>query len=55
MKRNIQALVIGNGAYSGRLRLECPKNDAQAVAETLRNLGVDVHNLFWRGRYVRST
>lgn len=42
MKRNIQALVIGNGAYSGRLRLECPKNDAQAVAETLRNLGVDV-------------
>jgi hypothetical protein len=42
MKRNTQALVIGNGAYSGRLKLECPKNDAQAVAEALRNLGVDV-------------
>src|SRR5262249_10223194 len=42
VKSYIQALVIGNGAYSGRLRLECPKNDAQAVAESLKNLGVDV-------------
>jgi hypothetical protein len=42
MKRNIQALVIGNGAYPGKLKLECPKNDAQAVGDSLRNLGANV-------------
>ena len=35
-------MVIGNSAYPGRLKLECPGNDAQAIAESLRNLGVDV-------------
>jgi uncharacterized caspase-like protein len=42
MARDIQALVIGNGAYSETLRLSCPANDATAVADCLRNSGINV-------------
>jgi hypothetical protein len=37
-----EALVIGNGAYSPNVRLECPPNDAAAVAKSLRELNFHV-------------
>lgn len=36
------ALVFGNSAYSGSLRLPNPVNDAQLMAQTLRELGFEV-------------
>jgi uncharacterized caspase-like protein len=42
MRRNVQALVIGNGANSGNLKLDSPENDAGAVAESLRRLHINV-------------
>jgi hypothetical protein len=37
-----QALVIGNGAYPGRLHLDNPPRDAAAVINAFKDLGVDV-------------
>ncbi len=37
------ALVMGNGAYTKALPLVNPKNDALAIADSLRKLGFDVH------------
>lgn len=37
-----QALVIGNGAYSPNLRLASPRNDADAMARSLRDLNFEV-------------
>src|SRR4051794_19696762 len=37
-----QALVIGNGAYPGSLRLKNPARDAAAVKAAFIELGVDV-------------
>ncbi|MEQ9328863.1 MAG: caspase family protein, partial [Rhodospirillales bacterium] len=36
------ALVIGNSAYEHTARLANPRNDAVAMASTLRRLGFDV-------------
>ena len=37
-----QALVIGNGAYPGRLKLNNPVGDAAAVKAAFVELGIDV-------------
>lgn len=37
-----EALVIGNGAYSPNLRLECPPNDAAALQKSLKELNFHV-------------
>jgi hypothetical protein len=37
-----QALVLGNGAYSGKLRLESPENDARSMTRALEELGFNV-------------
>jgi Caspase domain len=42
MKRDIQALVIGNGAYSSPLTLNSPVTDAKSVDKCLKRLGVQV-------------
>ena len=36
------ALVIGNAAYPGKMKLLNPSNDARAMAETLKGLGFNV-------------
>lgn len=41
LARNIQALVLGNSAYS-QLKLRSPVNDAAKMAESLENVGVKV-------------
>lgn len=42
MPKASQALVIGNGAYSGNLKLSCPPNDATAIDAILADLGFEV-------------
>jgi Caspase domain len=42
MTAAIQALVIGNGSYPGKLCLTSPKADAEQVARTLKELKIDV-------------
>jgi len=39
------ALIIGNGNYRHAPRLKNPANDAQAIADSLGNVGFDVHDL----------
>lgn len=40
--RNAHALVIGNAAYPGSMRLANPVNDANAISQKLRSLGFTV-------------
>ncbi|MFM7343727.1 MAG: caspase domain-containing protein, partial [Betaproteobacteria bacterium] len=40
--RNAHALVIGNAAYPGSMRLSNPVNDANAISQKLRSLGFTV-------------
>ena len=40
--RNAHALVIGNAAYAGSMRLLNPVNDATAISQKLRSLGFTV-------------
>ncbi|AUX78707.1 caspase family protein [Sinorhizobium fredii] len=42
MSSKSQALVIGNGNYSGPLRLNSPGRDADEVAKSFRSLKIDV-------------
>ncbi|MDX0445188.1 hypothetical protein GOD94_26060 [Sinorhizobium medicae] len=42
MSGKTQALVIGNGSYSGPLRLNSPPRDADEVAKSFRYLNIDV-------------
>jgi hypothetical protein len=42
MTAAIQALVIGNGAYPGRLRLTCPSADAKEIERAFQELKIDV-------------
>lgn len=42
LKRNVHALVIGNGAYPGSGRLDNPVNDANAISQKLRSMGFTV-------------
>ena len=43
MSSSTQALVIGNGAYPEGLTLASPSRDAEAIKETLDDLGIDVN------------
>lgn len=39
---NVQAIVIGNSAYSGSAKLSNPVNDAKAISQKLRGFGFNV-------------
>jgi len=45
-----RALVVGNGAYGSLGTLGNPRNDANAIAEMLRNFGVEVDLMLDAGR-----